>query len=125
MTTVVSIINLKGGVAKTTTTIQLAECLASEFSKKVLVIDLDPQTNATIALIGEEKWEKLDKQKQTLFYLFNDKLERTSFFNIHEAIQPCVSNLKLPYLSLLALIFKTEYRKFLKKLVSRSTQWRY
>ena len=71
MTTVVSIINLKGGVAKTTTTVQLAECLASEFSKKVLVIDLDPQTNATIALIGEERWDELDKQKQTLFYLLS------------------------------------------------------
>ncbi|GJD22716.1 hypothetical protein RIVM261_076720 [Rivularia sp. IAM M-261] len=78
MTTVVSIINLKGGVAKTTTTVQLAECLASEFSKKVLVIDLDPQTNATIALIGEERWEELDKQKQTLFHLFNDKFEETN-----------------------------------------------
>ncbi|TAF16350.1 MAG: ParA family protein, partial [Nostocales cyanobacterium] len=34
---VVSLINLKGGVAKTTTTVQLAECLASQFSKNVLV----------------------------------------------------------------------------------------
>lgn len=102
MTTVVSIINLKGGVAKTTTTVQLAECLASEFSKRVLVIDLDPQTNATIALIGEEKWEEIDGQKQTIFHLFNDKLEDTSFFNINKAIQPCVSNLKLSSLSLLA-----------------------
>jgi chromosome partitioning protein len=50
---VVSLINLKGGVGKTTTTVQLAECLVSEFGKKVLVIDLDPQTNATISLIDE------------------------------------------------------------------------
>jgi chromosome partitioning protein len=106
MTIVVSIINLKGGVAKTTTTVQLAECLASEFSKRVLVIDLDPQTNATIALIGEEKWDELDKQKQTVFHLFNDKLKETSFFKINKAIQPCVSNLKLPSLSLLASSIK-------------------
>jgi chromosome partitioning protein len=102
MTTVVSVINLKGGVAKTTTTVQLAECLASEFSKRVLVIDLDPQTNATIALIGEDRWEELEEQKQTLFYLFNDKLEQTSFFNIDKAIQSGVSNLKLSFLSLIA-----------------------
>jgi len=102
MTTVVSIINLKGGVAKTTTTIQIAECLAGEFSKKVLVIDLDPQTNATIALIGEEEWKKLDTEKQTLFHLFNDKLEQKSDFDINKAIQNGVSNLKLSTLSLLA-----------------------
>lgn len=101
MTTVVSVINLKGGVAKTTTTVQLAECLASEFSKRVLVIDLDPQTNATIALIGEERWEELEEQKQTLFYLFNDKLEQKSDFNINKAIQSRVSNLRLRFLSLL------------------------
>lgn len=102
MATVVSIINLKGGVAKTTTTIQIAECLASEFGKRVLVIDLDPQTNATIALIGENRWEELDQQKQTLFHLFNDKLKKTSDFDINRAIQRGVSNLKLPSLSLLA-----------------------
>jgi chromosome partitioning protein len=102
MTTVVSIINLKGGVAKTTTTVQIAECLVSEFSKKVLVIDLDPQTNATIALIGESKWKDLDTGKQTLFHLFHDKLERTSYFNINKAIQTGVSNLNLSTLSLLA-----------------------
>jgi chromosome partitioning protein len=102
MTRVVSVINLKGGVAKTTLTVAIAECLCSEFGKKVLVIDLDPQTNATISLISEEKWEELDEQKQTLFHLFNDKLEKTSFFNINTAIQRGVSNLKLPHLSLLA-----------------------
>ena len=73
MTKIVSIISLKGGVAKTTTTVQLAECLSSPpFSKKVLVIDLDPQTNATIALIGEKRWKENDKDGQTLFHLFND-----------------------------------------------------
>ena len=102
MAKVISVINLKGGVAKTTTTVQLAECLCSEYGKRVLVIDLDPQTNATIALISEDKWEELDSQKQTLFHLFNDKLEKTSFFCTHKAIQKSVSNLNLPRLSVLA-----------------------
>jgi chromosome partitioning protein len=106
MPKIISLINLKGGVAKTTTTIQIAECLSSEFGKKVLVIDLDPQTNATIALIDETEWEKLDKQQQTLFHLFNDKLDKTNHFDIHQALQKGVSNLKIPNLHLLASSIK-------------------
>lgn len=98
---VVSIINLKGGVAKTTTTVQIGECLASEFGKKVLIIDLDPQTNATVCLIDDEEWQKLDDEGKTLFHLFNDKLEKTNVFNITTAIQHGVSNLRLPTLDLL------------------------
>lgn len=101
MPKIVSVINLKGGVAKTTTTVQIAECLASEFSKRVLVIDLDPQTNATIALIPEEKWEELDASGQTLFHLFNDKLEKSNCFHLEDALQTGVSNLKIPRLHLL------------------------
>ena len=71
-----------------------------------MVIDLDPQTNATIALIGEEKWEYLDKQQQTLFHLFNDRLEKTTVFNISRAIQSYASNLNLSSLSLLASSIK-------------------
>ena len=51
---IISLINLKGGVGKTTTTVALAEFLAFEKRKKVLVIDLDPQTNATVMLINQE-----------------------------------------------------------------------
>ena len=99
---VVSLINLKGGVAKTTTTVQLAECLASEYGKKVLVIDLDPQTNATISLIAEEKWEELKDNNLTLYHLFHDKLEHTELFDIEQAFQKRVSNLRLRNLDLLA-----------------------
>lgn len=102
MVKVISVINLKGGVGKTTTTVQLAECLASEFSKRVLVIDLDPQTNATITLIDEDKWEELDSQNRTLFHLFNDKLENKNTFDLPSAIQRGVSNLRLSRLDLLA-----------------------
>ena len=43
---VISLINQKGGVAKTTSTLSLASAL-SKLQKKVLVIDIDPQGNAT------------------------------------------------------------------------------
>jgi chromosome partitioning protein len=98
---VVSLINLKGGVGKTTTTVQLAECLVSEFGKRVLVIDLDPQTNATISLIDENRWQTLNNAGQTVAHLFLDKLDRTTRFNLSSALQTGVSNLRLKTLSLL------------------------
>lgn len=90
----VAFINLKGGVAKTTTTVGLATLLAGDFGKKVLVIDLDPQTNCTTMLIGEEKWKELNIQGHTLYTLFKDALDETSNFDIRKALQKKVSSIR-------------------------------
>lgn len=113
---VIATINLKGGVAKTTTTVGLAEFLASEFKKKVLVIDLDPQTNATIMLIGDEKWKELNNKDKTIASIFKSSLQNINTqstskktlrkplnnISLQECIQKNVSN--IPSIKTLDLI---------------------
>ncbi|MFE8700043.1 ParA family protein [Cytobacillus sp. FJAT-54145] len=93
MSKVVSIINLKGGVGKTTITVALAEFLVIKHHLKVLVIDLDPQTNSTVSLIGEEEWEKKNKASETLYHLFKDHIDDTCQFELENSVVKNCSNL--------------------------------
>jgi len=94
-THVLSFINLKGGVGKTTVAVAVAELLAQEERKHVLLIDLDPQTNATVTLISEEKWADMDRDGQTIAQLFADKLNpnESPKFDIMKSIARSVSTI--------------------------------
>jgi len=93
MPVITSLINLKGGVGKTTITLALAHFLALEQHKRVLVIDLDPQTNATVCLIPELVWKERDETGRTLYQLFADQIKGTQKFNADHAIVRDVSNI--------------------------------
>lgn len=93
MAHIISTINFKGGVGKTTTSVALAETFSAELRKKVLVIDLDPQTNATLMLIGEKKWFELNSKGHTLATLFQDALDPDNRrFDLKACLQKRVSD---------------------------------
>jgi chromosome partitioning protein len=75
MGNVISFINMKGGVGKTTLCVNVGYTLAMHFNKKVLVIDMDPQFNATQALMEKFKtiqyYEAIRDQNKTISYVLN------------------------------------------------------
>lgn len=84
MAYIIATTNMKGGVGKTTMTVNLATCLAKYQNKRVLIVDLDTQISATLSLMPPGEFAALRGNKRTLRTL------------IHEAVR---GNKKLPDLT--------------------------
>ena len=72
--TVVSIINLKGGVGKSTLTMILGEFLAFRYSKNVLLIDMDAQANLSYCMVSADQIQLQVQNKRTTYDIFRNAL---------------------------------------------------
>ena len=70
MTKVVSFINYKGGVGKTTTAYHVSCSLAQHYDQRVLMIDIDPQTNLTFLCASIDQWRRRQRNRQTIADLY-------------------------------------------------------
>lgn len=66
MAKVVSFINYKGGVGKTTTTYHVGCSLAGHHKKRVLFVDIDPQTNLTFLCASVARWQEFKNKNGTI-----------------------------------------------------------
>lgn len=71
---IISFINYKGGVGKTTLTANVAAELAFR-GRRVLAVDLDPQTNLTLSFIDLNEWQQLDRQGRTIKHWYDEFLD--------------------------------------------------
>ena len=91
MSKIIAIANQKGGVGKTTTSVNLSSCLAVK-GKKVLVIDIDPQGNTTSGLGVDKK----NISKSTYDVLINDAdIKSVIIDTVVENLKICPSNIQL------------------------------
>ena len=75
MSEVITVINMKGGVGKTTLSVNLSYCLSKFHDKRVLLIDMDPQFNATQYVVNQTTIIDHFQKKKTSYDILVPKQE--------------------------------------------------
>jgi len=84
---VVSVLNMKGGVGKTTISAHLFRHMMSTLRKNILIIDFDPQFNLTQTLMTQANYQKCRDQNKTIFSVMEPP-SAPSLFTISKNMGP-------------------------------------
>lgn len=84
---VVAVLNMKGGVGKTTISANVMRHLYRRAQKRVVLVDFDPQFNLTQTLFNQHTYEKLKKDRRTILSVMEDEPE-ASLFKVTTAGSP-------------------------------------
>jgi chromosome partitioning protein len=101
----IAFINYKGGVGKTSLLVNVAACLA-KLGKRVLLFDLDTQSNASIWLLRLERWNKINSSGEgAVFSIFDPGKARLKDLLIKDAVEGKTGEKLLPGLDLIPTTF--------------------
>ena len=92
-------------MGKTANVVNLGACLAKYHGKKVLIVDLDAQSNSSLWLMQPGEWRKHIKDvKQSVYQVFHDKIFGTRLFDFEKAIVRGVPRRDFPLIANLDLL---------------------
>lgn len=101
----IAFINYKGGVGKTSLLVNVAACLA-KLGKRVLLFDLDTQSNASIWLLRLERWNKINSSGEgALFSIFYPGKTRLKDLLVKDVVEGKTNQKLLPGLDLIPTTF--------------------
>jgi len=87
MARVISLINYKGGVGKSTTAVNISANLAKYHEQRVLLVDADPQTNATVCVMEPvSRYEPIRQSEMTSRKLYEECGKRQKSYKVEDLI---------------------------------------